>query len=301
MRLTTPPLTSNVATSPRPLPAHPLPLNVPPASVGPNRLLFRPGYFSPDELQHPSAGISLASPDSSLFLRSGGRLAAMLGVPCDLRDIAAKSSRELNMGVQQPQAQEEARIGRSQRNSGGRCCSSSGRSIPDEQKRFGPTLAAEHLAGRGMGWKWARRPLATLDVSGGVVEPHAETESAPEAEGAPAALWATWCSWMEAFTPGSRSGPRGCLMNMVDDATGITCSRSGEQETIWAAVGVLRSWIEKYGVPRALYTDWKMYNQREPTERRTARKGATRRNLGACASGWRFALSPPVLHKRKGA
>ena len=30
-----------------------------------------------------------------------------------------------------------------------------------------------------------------------------------------------------------------------------------EQETIWAAVGVLRAWIEKYGVPRALYTDWK--------------------------------------------
>lgn len=31
----------------------------------------------------------------------------------------------------------------------------------------------------------------------------------------------------------------------------------GKEETIWAAAGVLRSWIEKYGVPRALYTDWK--------------------------------------------
>jgi hypothetical protein len=30
----------------------------------------------------------------------------------------------------------------------------------------------------------------------------------------------------------------------------------GKEETIWAAVGVLRSWIEKYGVPRALYTDF---------------------------------------------
>ena len=28
-------------------------------------------------------------------------------------------------------------------------------------------------------------------------------------------------------------GPRGCLMNMVDDATGDTNCRMGEQETIW--------------------------------------------------------------------
>src|SRR6267143_1519340 len=41
----------------------------------------------------------------------------------------------------------------------------------------------------------------------------------------------------------------------------------GEQETIWAAAGVLRSWIEKHGVPRALYTDWKNVYKREPTER----------------------------------
>jgi hypothetical protein len=34
-------------------------------------------------------------------------------------------------------------------------------------------------------------------------------------------------------------GPRGCLMNLVDDATGTTLCRMGEQETIWAAAGVL--------------------------------------------------------------
>src|SRR3981081_2017177 len=45
-------------------------------------------------------------------------------------------------------------------------------------------------------------------------------------------------------------GPRGCLMNMVDDATATTCCRLGEQETIWAAGGVLRCWIGKYGVPQ---------------------------------------------------
>jgi hypothetical protein len=53
-------------------------------------------------------------------------------------------------------------------------------------------------------------------------------------------------------------------MNMVDDATGTTLCRLGEEETIWAAVGVLRAWIERYGVPRALYTDWKNVYVREP-------------------------------------
>jgi hypothetical protein len=58
--------------------------------------------------------------------------------------------------------------------------------------------------------------------------------------------------------------PRGCLMNLVDDATGRTLARLGAQETIWAAVDVVRRWIEAYGVPLALYTDWKNVYVREP-------------------------------------
>ena len=54
-------------------------------------------------------------------------------------------------------------------------------------------------------------------------------------------------------------------MNLVDDATGTTLLRFGEQETIWAALDVLRGWIERYGVPRALYTDWKNVYKRQPT------------------------------------
>ena len=65
--------------------------------------------------------------------------------------------------------------------------------------------------------------------------------------------------WLE------RRGPRGCLMDMVDDATGTTQARLGKEETMWAAVGVLRAWIEKYGVPRALYTDWKNVYKRRAT------------------------------------
>jgi hypothetical protein len=39
-------------------------------------------------------------------------------------------------------------------------------------------------------------------------------------------------------------GPYGCLMNLVDDATSTALCRLGEPETIWAAAGVLRAWIE---------------------------------------------------------
>src|SRR5215831_12916468 len=60
-------------------------------------------------------------------------------------------------------------------------------------------------------------------------------------------------------------GPRGCLMDMVDDATSTSHAHLGKEETIWAAVGVLRRWIQKYGVPRALYTDWKNVYKRKAT------------------------------------
>ena len=49
-----------------------------------------------------------------------------------------------------------------------------------------------------------------------------------------------------------------------DDATTKALGRFSEEETIWAAVGVLRRWIERYGVPLALYTDWKNVYVRPP-------------------------------------
>jgi hypothetical protein len=42
-------------------------------------------------------------------------------------------------------------------------------------------------------------------------------------------------------------------------------SQLHEQETTWAAAEVLRAWVEKYGVPHGLYTDWKNVYLREPT------------------------------------
>jgi len=48
-----------------------------------------------------------------------------------------------------------------------------------------------------------------------------------------------------------------CLMNMVDDATGITLSFLDEQETTEGALRLLWAWIERYGVPAAVYCDRK--------------------------------------------
>jgi hypothetical protein len=56
-------------------------------------------------------------------------------------------------------------------------------------------------------------------------------------------------------------------MNMVDDATSTVETHLADEETIWAAARVLRQWIDKYGVPLALYTDWKNVYLREPTEK----------------------------------
>ena len=61
------------------------------------------------------------------------------------------------------------------------------------------------------------------------------------------------------------------MMSLVDDAAGTTLLRLGDEETIWAAADVLAAWIAKYGVPRALYTDWKNVYKREPTSAEQAR------------------------------
>ena len=60
-------------------------------------------------------------------------------------------------------------------------------------------------------------------------------------------------------------GRGGCVMDLVDDATNTTLARLGKEETIWAAAGALRAWVERYGVPQALYVDWKNLYKRAAT------------------------------------
>ena len=74
-------------------------------------------------------------------------------------------------------------------------------------------------------------------------------------------------------------------MNLVDDATGTTLCRLGEQETLGAAVGVLWRGNQRYGVPRALYTDGKNVEVREPTAKERLTGDAPRTQLGPASGG----------------
>lgn len=62
-------------------------------------------------------------------------------------------------------------------------------------------------------------------------------------------------------------GRRRCLINAVDDATGTTLARLFEEETTEGAMRAMWAWIERYGVPGALYVDLKSVyvTAREPT------------------------------------
>jgi hypothetical protein len=131
-------------------------------------------------------------------------------------------------------------------------------------QRFGPTLAAEHLSSEDridLSVTTVRRWMLAegLWSRARKVRQHRQRRARREHFGELLQLDGSFHEWLEG------RGPRGCLMNLVDDATSATLCCMGEQETIWAAVGVLQAWMEKYGVPRALYTDWKNVYVREPT------------------------------------
>jgi len=129
--------------------------------------------------------------------------------------------------------------------------------------RFGPTLAAEHLAsedGVTVHHDTLRRWMWTAGLWSRVRKraPHRQRRERKAHFGELVQLDGSFHVWYET------RGPRGCLMNLVDDATGRTLARLGDEETIWAAADVLRRWIEAYGVPLALYTDWKNVYVRVP-------------------------------------
>lgn len=132
------------------------------------------------------------------------------------------------------------------------------------EKRFGPTLAAEHLAEED-GIVVDHDTLRLWMLAEGLWnrrrkhKKHCQRREPRAHFGELVQLDGSFHDWLE------QRGPRGCLMDMVDDATNQTLARMGKEETIWAAAQVLQSWIGQYGVPRALYTDWKNVYKRKAT------------------------------------
>jgi len=129
--------------------------------------------------------------------------------------------------------------------------------------RFGPTLAAEHLASEDhvtIHHDTLRRWMLAAGLWSRARQrsPYRQRRERKAHFGELVQLDGSFHLWYEA------RALRGCLMNLVDDATGRTLARLGGEETIWAAADVLRRWIEAYGVPLALYTDWKNVYVRVP-------------------------------------
>jgi transposase len=150
--------------------------------------------------------------------------------------------------------------------------------------RFGPTLAAEHLAnedGVTVHHDTLRRWMLAADLwsRARTRSPHRQRRERKAHFGELVQLDGSFHRWYET------RAPRGCLMTLVDDATSRTLSRLGEEETIWAATEVLRRWIEAYGVPLALYTDWKNVYVRVPNAEEQATGAVPLTQFGRmCAS-----------------
>ena len=81
---------------------------------------------------------------------------------------------------------------------------------------------------------------------------------------------ANWFSWMGIFTPGSKTAGRELSADPGRRCHGPRAGRFSAQETIWAAVAVLRRLDRAaLAIPQTLYTDWKTVYVRAAECRRT--------------------------------
>ena len=136
----------------------------------------------------------------------------------------------------------------------------------EEYWDFGPTLAAEKLVERD-GYEVDHETLRRWLLTAGLWKrqrkrpKHREWRVRKAHFGELVQMDGSHHKWFE------DRGDEGCLMDMVDDATGKTLAMLNEEETIVAAMEVMWAWIERYGIPKAIYVDWKniYVTKREPT------------------------------------
>lgn len=132
---------------------------------------------------------------------------------------------------------------------------------------FGPTLAAEKLAERHglvVGRETLRRWLLGARLWHGrrAARLHRRRRERRAHFGELVRMDGSDHAWFE------DRGERCCLTHMVDDATGRSMALLSKAETAEAAFTVLGLWIERHGVPEALYVDAKniYVARRDPTE-----------------------------------
>jgi transposase len=146
-------------------------------------------------------------------------------------------------------------------------------------ERFGPTLAAEHPESED-GLKVDPETLRRWMLTEGLWSParkqreHRRRRQPRAHFGELVQMDGSFHEWFE------QRGVKGCLMNLVDDATTQTLGRIGAEETIWTAARVLRLWVERYGVPVALYVDWKSVYVKEASEQQLLRGEVPKTQFG---------------------
>jgi|SRR5208337_3644954 len=123
-------------------------------------------------------------------------------------------------------------------------------------QRLGPTLAAEHL-GADHGLKVDAETLRRWMLAEGLWSRERKRKAYRQRRqrrahfGELVQMDGSFHDWLE-----GRAG-RACLVNMADDSTSRGLGQFAEEETTWALADALRAWVEKHGIPRALYVDGK--------------------------------------------
>lgn len=169
----------------------------------------------------------------------------------------------------------------------------------DVATRFGPTLIAEHLAsedGLTVDHETLRRWMleAGLWHRRRTRSPYRQRRARKAHFGELVQLDGSFHRWYEA------RADRRCLITMVDDATSRNAGRFSEEETIWAAAAVLRRWIEQYGIPLALYTDWKTVYVRAATDAEQAAGLVPRTQFGRMCAALQIQIIPASSPQAKG-
>jgi hypothetical protein len=122
--------------------------------------------------------------------------------------------------------------------------------------RLGPTLAAEHL-GEDHGLKVDAETLRRWMLEAGLWSRDRKRKAYRQRRarrrhfGELVQMDGSFEAWLEG------RAERGCLINMVDDATSRGLGHFDQEETTWALADAYRAWVEKYGIARALYVDGK--------------------------------------------
>jgi transposase len=166
-------------------------------------------------------------------------------------------------------------------------------------ERFGPTLAAEHLAeeyGVVIHHETLRRWLlaAGLWSRARAAPTHRKRRERRAHFGELVQMDGSFEPWLE------DRGPTACLMALVDDATGRCGLRFEPTESCWGAVRSLRAWIAAYGIPQALYTDWHAVYVRKPTDAELAAGTVARTQFGRMCATLGLRIIPASSPQAKG-